>query len=85
MTNFDILQHALHAFAGIDEHDFALSLPYWQPKQYRKGEFYNEYKNVCKHLGFILDGVFRAYCVDGETGTEKKRFLLLAASDCGVL
>ncbi|WP_338869682.1 Crp/Fnr family transcriptional regulator [Spirosoma sp. SC4-14] len=74
MTDLDILRQALRVFADIDEQAFALSIPFWQPKQYRKGEFYNEYKNVCKHLGFILDGIFRAYCVDGETGVEKNVF-----------
>ncbi|WP_460995647.1 Crp/Fnr family transcriptional regulator [Spirosoma harenae] len=74
MTDLDLLRHALQAFAGIDDAAFNLSLPYWERKQYKKGEFYNEYKNVCKHLGFILDGFFRAYCVNNETGDEKNVF-----------
>ncbi|GAB3997499.1 Crp/Fnr family transcriptional regulator [Spirosoma daeguense] len=74
MTELDVLAYALKAFADIDEEAFAMSLPYWQKKQYQKGEFYNEYKNVCKHLGFILDGVFRAYCVNEQTGEEKNVF-----------
>ncbi|GAB4019776.1 Crp/Fnr family transcriptional regulator [Spirosoma migulaei] len=74
MADIDLLRHALRAFADIDEDAFSLSIPYWQRKQYKKGEFYNEYKNVCKHLGFILDGVFRAYHVKEETGEEKNVF-----------
>ena len=74
MTDIDLLGHTLRAFAEIDETAFALSIPYWQKKHYQKGEFYNEYKNVCKHLGFILDGVFRAYHVMEETGEEKNVF-----------
>jgi len=50
---------------------FDLSLPFWELKQYKKGEFYNEYKNVCKHLGFIIKGVFRIYRVNTNTGEEK--------------
>ncbi|MVM31394.1 Crp/Fnr family transcriptional regulator [Spirosoma sp. HMF4905] len=74
MTDIDLLGHALHAFAGIDEVAFALSKPYWQKKHYQKGELYNEYKTVCRHLGFILDGVFRAYHVKEDTGEEKNVF-----------
>lgn len=74
MAQKEILQSALHAFAGIDEDAFRLSEPYWLEKQYRKGEFFNEYKNVCKHLGFILQGVFRTYYVHSDTGEEKNVF-----------
>ncbi|RYZ90030.1 MAG: Crp/Fnr family transcriptional regulator [Proteobacteria bacterium] len=51
--------------------------PNWEQycsKQYEKGEFYNNYKNVCKNLGFIVDGVFRTYYVDSDTGEEKNIF-----------
>jgi CRP-like cAMP-binding protein len=73
MSPQEILQVALKAFAGIDEEAFKLSEPYWNEQEYRKGEFYNEYKNVCKHLGFILEGVFRTY-YSSETGEEKNVF-----------
>ena len=68
------LQQAIQSFAGIDSENFDLSASHWQFKQYNKGEFYNEYKNVCKNLGFILDGVFRTYYVNNETGEEKNMF-----------
>ena len=71
MTEIAILEQALRDFCGIDEQNFALSLPYWELRRYGKGEFYNEYRNVCKHLGFIIDGVFRTYYVNAETGEEK--------------
>lgn len=74
MNDIDLLGHALRTFANIDEEAFALSVPYWQKKHYQKGEFYNEYKNVCKHLGFILDGIFRTYYVNDQTGEEKNVF-----------
>ncbi|NIJ53165.1 Crp/Fnr family transcriptional regulator [Dyadobacter arcticus] len=74
MTETNILAYALKEFAGIGAEGFALSLPYWQKKQYGKGEFYNEYKNVCKHLGFILDGVFRTYYIHDDTAEEKNVF-----------
>lgn len=66
-----LLQETLHALSGMDEKAFALSLPFWQVKQYKKGEYYNDYKNVCKHLGFIINGVFRTYYMNEATGEEK--------------
>jgi CRP-like cAMP-binding protein len=71
MTHHELLQHAITSFTGMKTEVFALSLSYWQEKHYRKGEFYNEYKNVCKHLGFIVNGVFRTYYID-EASTEEK-------------
>lgn len=68
------LQEALQVFAGIDKETFALSDHHWREKHYARGEFYNEYKNVCKHLGFVLDGVFRTYYVDQSSGEEQNVF-----------
>ncbi len=74
MSPNDLLRHAITSFSGMNEEAFNLSLPYWQEKNYRKGEFYNAYKNVCKHLGFIINGVFRTYYVEEQTATEKNVF-----------
>ncbi|TDE18359.1 Crp/Fnr family transcriptional regulator [Dyadobacter psychrotolerans] len=74
MTEIELLGHAFKAFSGMDEKEFSLSLPYWQHRSYKKGEFYNEYKNVCKHLGFILDGVFRTYYINEDSAEEKNVF-----------
>lgn len=70
----ELIKLAVMEFSGMDEAAFAMSIPYWQPRQYRKGEFYNEYKNVCKHLGFVVDGVFCTYHVNDDTGEEKNVF-----------
>ena len=71
MSEIELVGQALQSFAGIDQQEFERSLPFWEKKQYKKGEFYNEYKSVCKHLGFVIDGVFRTYHVHEETGEEK--------------
>lgn len=71
MTELEKLETAVRSFCGIDKQSFALSLPYWELRTYHKGEYYNEYRNVCKHLGFIVNGVFRTYYVNAETGEEK--------------
>jgi CRP-like cAMP-binding protein len=75
ITEIDTLKQALHAFAGLDEDDFQLSDRFWHYKTYRKGEYYNEYKSVCKYLGFITQGVFRSFIIDAKTLQEKNVFL----------
>lgn len=69
-----ILQQALQTISGIDEEHFSLSYDMWQHKSFSKNEYYNEYRHVCKHLGFILDGVFRTYYIDEKTGEDKNVF-----------
>lgn len=75
MTQLDNLQLALSAFANLSKEEFSISEPYWQLREYKKGEFYNEHRTVCKYLGFIIDGVCRSYIIDGKTGEEKNVFL----------
>ena len=58
MTEIDILKFALNQFADISADDFELSTAFWQQKEYKKGEYYNQHKSVCKYLGFITTGVF---------------------------
>lgn len=83
MSPQEILQVALKAFAGIDEEAFKLSQSYWHERQYKKGEFYNEYKNVCKHFGFILDGIFRT--LYQRNGGREECLFLFGPADCGSL
>lgn len=66
---------ALQQFAGMSRQDFELSLPYWKIMDYKKGDFYNQQKSVCKYLGFVVEGVFRSYIIDAKTGEEKNIFL----------
>lgn len=74
MEDIEKLQFALKSFAGLTDEDFLLSKDLWLPRDYRKNDYYNEHRNVCKHLGFILDGVFRTYYLDETTGEEKNVF-----------
>lgn len=74
MKEIEFLRTALSSFAGMKDETFALSEQFWQLKEYQKGEFYNDYRQVCKHLGFVIEGVFRTYQLDGKTGEEKNVF-----------
>jgi CRP-like cAMP-binding protein len=75
MTEMEILKYALNSFAGLGEEDFILSSSFWQCKNYKKGDYYNRHKTVCKNLGFIIEGVFRSFVIDEEANCEKNIFL----------
>lgn len=75
MTDFELLTHALSAFAGLSVEDIQLAEQYWQYHTYKKGDFYNKHRSVCRYLGFTLEGVFRSYIIDEKTAEEKNVFL----------
>jgi CRP-like cAMP-binding protein len=70
-SEINLLRQVMYSATAMNAEEFDLSIPHWQLRHYKKGEFYNEYKNVCKHLGFIINGVFRIYRVNDQTGEEK--------------
>lgn len=74
MDEKEIIAGAFSQFSGLSREDFNLSEGFWEYREFAKGEFYNEYRNVCKYLGFIIDGVFRTYYVDDRTDEEKNVF-----------
>jgi hypothetical protein len=71
MDPIERLRRTVCGISGMSPENFDLSIDYWQQKTYKKGEFYNEYKNVCKYLGFVLTGVFRIYKFHDPAGVEK--------------
>ena len=78
MEELERLAFALNQFAGITEEDFKQSIQYWQYQDYKKGDYYNHHKNICRNLGFITNGVFPSYTVDERTTEEKNVFLYSA-------
>jgi CRP-like cAMP-binding protein len=74
MSNLSILQQAFADFSGMTEHAFELSVDLWKEKSFKKGELFNDYKNVCKELSFIFDGTFRSYIIDSDSGEEQNLF-----------
>lgn len=75
MTAIEKLAFAVTSFAKMSEEEFKTSLPFWQERTFKKGEFYNERSHICKNLGFIIDGTFRSYIIEDKTGEEKNVFL----------
>lgn len=75
MTELDNLTFALSQFAGLTSEEISESKNMWQRVEYKKGDCFNQYRTVCKYLGFISKGVFRSYIIDEKTGEEKNVFL----------
>ncbi len=76
MTDLELLKNALSHFAQLEEDDFNLSLSCWTTRSYKKGEFYNPQRSICRYLGFTMEGYFRSYMTD-KNGVEKNVFLFL--------
>lgn len=74
MANLEILKVAFKDFAGMSEEAFDLSSTYWHEKSFKKGELFNNYKNVCKELGYVIEGTFRSYVIDYKSGEDKNIF-----------
>ncbi len=74
MDPIDIVQQSLKVLTGMTEEEFDLSRDFWKPRSFSRGDYYNQYRHVCKQLGFILDGVFRTYYIDDSTNQEKNVF-----------
>ncbi len=75
MNELDHLAGALAQFAGLPAADFEYSKDLWKFQTYKKGDYFNEHRNVCKYMGFVFNGVFRSYIIDEKTGEEKNVFL----------
>lgn len=75
MSESSHLFAALSHFSGLTETEFKRSESFWEFKDYKKGEYYNQHQTVCKHLGFVIQGVFRSYIIDEKSGEEKNVFL----------
>lgn len=74
MINIESLKPVFKQFAGMSAESFDLSNGYWYEKALKKGELFNNYKNVCKEIGFIVEGTFRSYIIDPKNGEERNLF-----------
>lgn len=70
-TLFNHLENEMN----VSREDLKLSLSYWKKYNFHKGEYFNEYGNICKYLGFVISGVFRTYYIDEGLEKENNVFL----------
>jgi CRP-like cAMP-binding protein len=71
-----LLAQQLQAFAGLSEADLHLAEGNWTLRPIAKNEFFNFRNSVCRHVGFIVSGLFRVYYVDPVTAQEHNVFLV---------
>jgi CRP-like cAMP-binding protein len=74
MNDLEQLKGALSEFSQMDDDSFNLSLECWKIKTYKKGDIYNPVGSICRYLGFIMEGYFRAYLTD-KKGEQINLFL----------
>jgi CRP-like cAMP-binding protein len=65
-----LLAQQLQAFAGLSEDDLRLAEDHWTLRTIARNEFFNFRNSVCRHIGFIVSGLFRVYYVDPVTAEE---------------
>jgi CRP-like cAMP-binding protein len=65
-----LLDQQLRAFAGLSEDDLRLAEDCWTLRTIARNEFFNFRNSVCRHIGFIVSGLFRVYYVDPVTTEE---------------
>ncbi len=75
MIELDKLYEAFAHVSNMPKEEFDKSSKFWQFAEYKKGEYFNRYKNVCQYMGFVVEGSFRSYIIDEKTGEEKNVFL----------
>ena len=70
------LEHELQAFASLSAADLRLAEGCWTPRMMAKNEFFNFRNSVCRHIGFVVSGLFRVYYVDPGTAEEHDVFFV---------
>lgn len=71
-----ILQENLRLFANLSEQDLELAKHLWTPKRIGKADFFNFQNSVCRHIGFIVKGIFRIYYIDSKSELEQNIFFV---------
>ncbi len=69
-----ILQHHLQQFAQLSDEEIRLADEFWQIRTIGKHDYFNFRNSICRHIGFILKGIFRVYYVDPKTEQEHNLF-----------
>ena len=66
----------LHAFADLSAAEVDLGASAWTPRTIAKNELFTFRNSVCRHVGFIVRGLFRVYYVDPATAEEHDIFFV---------
>lgn len=69
--NYEPLRKYINEYAGavLSDEEFEQIAAVFQPKKYRKKQYFLQAGEVCKYSAFVLKGAFRQYSVD-DKGVE---------------
>lgn len=65
-----LLNQQLRQFAQLSDADIDLSTEFWQARTVDRHDFFNVPNSLCRHIGFIVKGIFRVYYIDPKTELE---------------
>jgi CRP-like cAMP-binding protein len=71
-----VLHHHLQQFAQLSDTDIQLADQLWHSRTIPKHDLFNFSNSVCRHVGFILKGIFRIYYVDPKTELEHNLYFV---------
>ena len=71
-----LLTRHLQAFAGLTPAELRLAEGLWTRRMVAKNEFFNFRNAVCRHVGYVVRGLFRVYYVDPATIQEHNVFFV---------
>ncbi|MFD2571818.1 Crp/Fnr family transcriptional regulator [Spirosoma soli] len=72
----ELLEYHLQQFAQLSDADIRLTDEFWQLRAIAKHELFTFKNAVCRHVGFILKGIFRVYYVDPKTDLEHNLYFV---------
>lgn len=75
-----LLAQSLQVFADLSPADMRLADGAWTHRAIAKNELFNFRNSVCRHVGFIVSGLFRVYYVDPTTAEEHDMFFVPAGT-----
>lgn len=71
-----VLHHQLREFAQLTEADLLLAEPFWQSRAIPRHDLFTFSHSVCRHVGFMLKGMFRVYYTDPKTEQEHNLYFV---------
>lgn len=74
--NHSLLHHHLKQFAQLSEADLRMADEFWHVRTIARHELFTFQHSVCRHVAFILKGIFRVYYVDPRTDQEHNLYFI---------
>ena len=70
------LRRHLQTFAHLSDDEIRLGDEYWSLRTVAKRDLFNFNNSVCRHVDFVVKGIFRVYYLDPKTEQEHNLFFV---------